>query len=415
MNFRNFFGQFFNDSYFCGLDIGSRKIKACLFFVRNPQDLDLLAVSELDTKGFQDTSVNDISEFSSAIGSALDILVKKTQIRFRDVYLSIGGDLVETRPSRAVIPLAERGNKVITLHDIDRVRSQARILGVRLDDDVLHDFVQQFRVDDVNIALNPLGLYGRKLEVESLLAVTNVTRMRNISKAVKQAGFEVNKIFFGAHVLSEALLDKRQRLDGAVLVDLGARSTQVLVYKDGLLKNYVRADFGGEDMTLRIAQTLGVARDLAEDIKRSYARVSEAKSSFEDEEILIKKEQSFVPVKRLLLNNTIETEVVRLVDLINGALRDAGISSQLKGGLVITGGGGLLPGLAERVESACGLSVRLGRPINGLNNAAAFCACTSVAETAYKGSGRYVFDSRKPEDWWQAFRSRLDEICNEYF
>jgi cell division protein FtsA len=420
MNIKKFIGQFFSDSYYCGLDIGSQKIKACLSRVKDSENLELLSVYEVDTRGFKETSVNDISEFSSAISTALDAVVKKTQVRFRDVSLGIGGDLIETRISRAVIPLAERGNKVITAQDVKAARRQARTLGVRLDEEAIHDFVQQFKVDDINIALNPVGLYGRKLEVEVLLVLVNITRLRNMAKAVKQAGFEVNDTFFSGQVLSDALLDRHSRSEGAVLVDCGARITQVLVFKEGLLKHYARGNFGGEDMTRKIAQALSISEPLAEDIKKSYARVQDvrlngAASPSSNEEILVKKDQAFVPVKRALLNQAIEDEVTRLIDFIRQAIEASGYKGQLRSRIVMVGGGALLPGLLERAELSIGMPVTLGRSISGLNNAAAFCTCTSVAESAYKGSARYVYDTRKPKDWIEAIRQRAEELSNEYF
>ncbi|NTV28468.1 MAG: cell division protein FtsA [Candidatus Omnitrophica bacterium] len=415
MKIGQFVGQFFKDIFFCGLDIGSQKVKACLGQVKDSNNLELLAVYEVDTRGFRDASVNDISAFSACIGSALDAVAKKAQVRFRDVYLGVGGDLVETRVSRAVIPLAERGNKVITPADVREARRQARLLGVRLDEDVLCDFVQQFRVDDVNIALNPVGLCGRKLEVEVMLVVAGNTRLRNITKAVKQAGFEVGNTFFNGQALADTVLSMQQKTDGIVLVDVGARSTQAMIFKEGLLKHYVKAATGCQEMTQGIADALNIGPDLAEDVKRSYVRVRDDKTMLKNDEILIKKDQAFVPVQRSVLSEAIEPQVVRLVEMIRGAVEASGYGNQLKGGMMMVGGGALLPGFLERVEGNLGMPVALGRGIAGLNNASSYCVCTSVAELAYKGSHRYQFDTRTAKDWMDAWKMKAEEICNEYF
>lgn len=411
---KRFLGEFFGDKYYGGLDIGTQKIKACLSRVHDAESLDLLAVYELDTKGFKDNSVNDISDFSSAIGATLDALVKKTQVRFRDVSISVGGDLIETRVSRAVIPLAERGNKLITEHDVRDVRRQACLLGAKLDEEVLCDFARYFKVDDINIALNPIGLYGRKLEVEVMLVVSNVTRLRNISKAVKQAGYEVNNVFFGGQVLADTLMDKKKRNDGSIMIDVGAKTTQVLVFKEGLLKHYAQIAFGGEDITRRIADLLGVSRELAEDIKKSYARVSDVATSSE-EEILIKKEKEFVPVRRAMLNDAVETEVQGLMIKVREAVELSGYADQLKGSVFMVGGCVLLPGFMERVERELKMPVSLGRNISGLSNSASYCTASSIAEVSYNGTLRYFLDTRKPKDWLSAFRGKIEELCNEYF
>jgi cell division protein FtsA len=412
---KQFIGEFLGGRNFCGIDIGSQKIKACLSVVQDKETLDLLAVYETETRGFSDTSVNDIGQFSSAIGTALDALIKKSQVRFRDVYLAVGGDMVDTRVSRAVLPLTERGNKLITEHDVRAARRQAVLLGVRLDEEVLCDFVRFFKVDDVDVALDPVGLYGRKLEVEITMVVSNNTRLRNIGKAVKQAGFEVNNVYYSAEALSQAVLSREQRQGGVMLVDAGARTTHILIFKEGLLKYETRIQSGGDEITRKIAGKLDIPFVLAEDIKKSYARVSETPSAESLEEILIKKDQAFVPVKRAVLNEVVDTEIAALIGHLRSAIRASGHAGQLKSGIVMAGGGTLIPGILERVEKDMLMPVVMGRSIQGLNNAASFCVVTSVAEFAYKGSARYVFDVRKPGDWWSAARGKLEELCNEYF
>jgi cell division protein FtsA len=416
MNKLQFFVSWlFKEKIFCGLDIGSQKIKAALSRVQDAVTLDLLAVNEVETRGLTNGSVNDLAAFSSAVGSALDGLTKKTKIRFRDVYLGLGGELVETRMSRALIPVTERGNKVIVPHDVKNARRQARLLGVRLEEEVICDFVRQFKVDDINIALNPVGLYGRKIEVETLITVVNMARLRNITKAIRQAGYEVNRTFFSGEALGIAVLDTRHRQEGSVLVDIGARKTAIFVFKDGLLKHFSSVLFGGERMTERVAQALNVPFALAEDVKRSYVRLSEIPGKAGHDEILIKKEQGLVPVKRADLNLAVAEEARALIEQIRQAILASGYEGQLKAGVVVAGGGALLTGLMEMMEAELKMPVVMARNIQGLNNASLYAVATSLAEAGYKGSLRYVFDTRKPKDWFDTLRSKIQELCNEYF
>lgn len=412
---KRLFSQFFKERVFCGLDIGSQKIKACLSLVQDAENLELLAVNEVDTRGLLDRSVNDIAELSSAVGAVCEGLTQKTKVRFHDLYLGIGGDLVEVRMSRAVVPLVERGNKVIVPSDVRMARRQARLLGVRLDEEVICDLVRQFKVDDVNIANNPVGLYGRKIEVETLLVVVNVTRLRNITKAIRQAGYEVNHIFYNGEVLAEAVLDKRHRSEGSVLVDLGAQKTAILVFKDGLLKHFSFAFFGGDTMTRHIAEKLTIPFDLAEDVKKTYIRLGDQAVPAGGDEILIKRDQEFVPVKRAMLTEIIDEDVRQFVEHVRDAIAASGYEGQIKSGIVMAGGGALLTGLMERVENSIGLPVTMARNIPGLNNSSLYSMATSLAEAGYKGSLRYVFDTRKPKDWFDVVKSKALELCNEYF
>ncbi len=416
-----FIGQFFGGQYYCGLDIGSSKIKASLNRVVDAQTLELLAVNEAETRGLAAASINDISEFSSCVSSAMDGVLRKTRIKVRDVHLGLGGEFIDTRASRALIPLVERGNKIVTVRDLNNARQQARMLGVRLDEEVVCDMVQQFKVDDVNIALNPVGLYGRKLEVETLLVLANITRLRNLTKAVHQAGFEVNDVHFNAWAATELMLDKRHRNDGCVFVDLGARTTIVLVFKEGLLKSFRKVEVGGEHMTQHIAAKLNIPFQLAEDIKKSYGRVSDGKidpgadALVSSEEILIKKDSGFVPVKRNALTVASEPDIRAISENICQAVTASGYEGQLKAGVVVVGGGSLLAGLMERMEHDTHMPVSLGRNIPGLNSAAIYCISTSLAEMGYKNTLRYKLDSQKPKDWIDGLKAKAEELSNEYF
>jgi len=416
-----FVGQFFGEQYYCGLDIGSSRVKASLNRVVDAQTLELLAVNEAETRGLAAASINDISDFSSCVSSVMDGVLRKTRIKIRDVHLGLGGEFIETRPSRALIPLVERGNKIVTSRDLQYARHQARMLGVRLDEEVVCDMVQQFKVDDVNIALNPVGLYGRKLEVETLLVLANITRLRNLTKAVQQAGFAVNDVHFNAWAATELMLDKRHRNDGCVFVDLGARTTIILVFKEGLLKSFRKVEVGGDLMTQHIALALNIPFQLAEDIKKSYGRVSDGKieitqdSVSSSEEILIKKDNGFVPVKRDALTFAIEPDIRAISAHICQAAEASGHQGQLKAGIVVVGGGSLLAGLMERMEHDAHMPVSIGRNIPGLNSAAVYCISTSLAEMGYKNTVRYKLDAQKPKDWMDAIRAKAEELSNEYF
>ena len=200
-----------------------------------------------------------------------------------------------------------------------------------------------------------------------------------------------------------------------MLVDIGARKTEIFVFKEGLLKHFSFALIGGERMTERVAQALKVTFALAEDVKRSYVRLSEVSGKTANDEILIKKEQGLVPVKRAELNQVVFEEARSLIEQIRQAIIASGYEGQLKAGVVVAGGGALLTGFMEMMEAELKMPVVMARNIQGLNNASLYAVATSLAEAGYRGSLRYVFDTRKPKDWFDVIGSKIQELCNEYF
>jgi len=130
-----------------------------------------------------------------------------------------------------------RGSKIISGRDVKKLNKHARLIGIKVEEELLHDLPQCYQVDDVSQAMNPLGLYGRKLGVRSLLVLTNVNRFRNIIKAINQAGFEVANFYFSSYASAGISLTDADRQDGAALVDIGSKITSVLVFHEGILND----------------------------------------------------------------------------------------------------------------------------------------------------------------------------------
>lgn len=400
---------------FCGLDIGSQRIKASLIKARGVDEIDILGISEVPTRGFQNSSVTDLSELSESIYQAIQGLTQKTSVKLKEVQLGAGRDLVETRISRTVIPLVDRGTKVITQSDVKNVNHQACLLGVKMDEDLLHNFSQYYCVDDVNTAMNPVGLYGRKLEVNLFLVIAHAIRMKNIIKAVNQAGYEVANIFFTSFVSSEASLKNAVKREGCALVDIGSSMADVLIFKDGYLRYRNMTNLGGDHITQTISDRLTLSFGLAEDIKKSYAIA--LNTEVKKEEILVKKETGYIPIKREVVCRAIEPEVTKVVEFIQEAIRASQMSAQLNAGIVMLGGGSLLPGLIERIEGATNFSVRLGRIQNSnkINNTAIFAACIGLAQGGVKKIWGNSFSVEGPVNWLRSFSNKVSELYQEYF
>ena len=186
------------DKYFCGLDIGSQSVKASIVKFSDAAHPELLGVYESQTVGFKNASVSDLADLSECIHLTISGLIKKTGVKLKDVQLGVGGEVIEIRHGAAVLPLMDKGSKIITHHDIKKIQTQAQLLGIKMDEVVLHDFPQYYKVDDTNTALNPVGLYGRKLEIKTLLMVVNNNLLKNLTKAVNQAGYDVANLFFSS-------------------------------------------------------------------------------------------------------------------------------------------------------------------------------------------------------------------------
>ena len=409
------FATIMGEKFFCGLDVGSQQLKASLVKVRRGH-FELLGVYAAATLGLKKSSVRDLGDLTECIKLTVDGLAQKTGVKIKDLQLGIGGELIESRRSHAVIPLLESGNKAITRLDIKRVIQQARLLGIKLDEEVTHDFPQIFMVDGLNRTSNPTGIYGRKLEVDLLLLICHTLQTSSIIKAVNQAGYEVANLFFTSYASCEVSLNEKNKTDGCALIDIGAGATDVLIFKDGVLRCVENIPLGGEQATSHIANHLQLSFDLAEDIKKSYGMALSVEGE-KDEEILVKNESGYFRIKREMIYQVIEPEITKLVSaieqLIKGPLYD-----ELKAGIIMVGGGSLLPGLIERIERNIKLPVSIGTmniANTQLNNSAIFTAAVGLAQMGLTKTFAYTLSTRNPTNWFKNIPNRLRELYQEYF
>ena len=399
--------------YFCGLDIGVYSIKACLVKAADEQNLDLLGVLEIPTIGFKDASVSDLTELADGISRAVNGVCQKFSVKVSSVHLGISSEALNVRRSSAVIPLVDSGTKVINRSDIKKVDHQAKLLGTGLEEEAIHYIPLSYRVDDVHIATNPFGLYGRKLESNLLLLLINSNRLRNIVKSIHQAGFEVANVSLSSFAASSVAIDDGLKNQGCVLVDIGANMTTVLFFKDGMLGDIQSIPWGGHYLTQSLAERLSLAIDLAEDIKKAHA-VASNQTVPETGEILIKREKDYLPIRKEAVCAAVNWEVENLLTHLETVIQGSPLFHEINGGVVMVGGGSLLPGLMERIEGRLKMPVSLG-VTKGLNHAALFAGAIGLAQKSLERNLQDTVDFKTPLDIKNKIFDRVRELCQEYF
>jgi len=403
----------------CGLDVGAQRVKASFLRCTHDRSPEIVGVSQVSTRGLKKSSVSDLRELSDCINRVLSGLAEKAKVKVKDVHLGLGGHFIHSRKTHAVIPLADRGSKVITSFDIKKINHQACLLGINLDEKMIHEFPIQYIVDGFNMAANPLGLYGRKLEASILMAVAQNNLVNNVYKAVQQAGFEVASTAFSSLCAAEASLLDEERQKGCVFIDMGAQSTDVLMFKDGLLKNFTILNIGGDQLTEEISRGLNLPFDLSEEIKRSYAMVlpDEGAQTIKGE-ILVKRETGYVTIDRSNVCNITTPWAMGLVDKIRQLVHQVDLEHHLLSGIVVGGGGALLSGLIEHIEKKLSVSTQLAKlhlESKHLNNPAVYAASIGLASRVSQETFSALFSLRSQSSFFQKTKIRLRELYQEYF
>ncbi len=347
------------NNYICALDIGSSKIASVVAEVKRKRIANIFFES-MPSRGIKKGIIIDSTEAIGCIGKVLKNLKSKSGINIKSVYTNISGLEVATKHSQAIIPLAERGNKVITLSDIQNVNEQARILAANLEEDIIHQMPFGYTIDSRSNILNPLGLYSHRLEVDLYLVCAKLSSMQSITRVINQAGYEIKSLFFTGLATSKIVFGAEFKAGVNVLCDIGSDIAELLIFKEGLLCDIIILSLGGDEITAELSNTLKIPLDLAEDTKRSSGIISDYSQVKEDKEILVKRDNIYKPIKQRQVCEIITAKTKLICENLKDVL-DKKIDLSQVNNFVVVGRAALLDGFLEMLENTLGTAVNIGR------------------------------------------------------
>jgi len=433
------------NNYICALDLGSSKIASVVAEIKRKRIANIFFES-IPSRGIKKGVIIDSTEVIGSIGKILKRLKIKSGINIKSIYTNISGTDVVTKHSRAIIPLAERGNKVITLSDIRKVNEQARILAASLEEDIIHQIPFSYTIDSRSNILNPLGLYSHSLEVDLYLVCAKLSSIQSLTRVINQAGYEIKNLFFSGLATSNVVFDKEFQVgvnpvtgddSGGtnfskginILCDIGSDIIELLIFKDGSLCDIAILALGGDDITAELSNSLKMPFDLAEDTKRSYGIIGKQSQVKEDKEILVKKDNIYKPIKQRLVSEIITAKTKLICENLKDTL-DKKIDLSQVDNFVTVGRTILLEGFLEMLENTLETSVKIGRItdphisslVNKDNNLSGqryltYITCLGMLSEALKGKQPQTLPVNQPAPKNPFLRAinRFKEVYEEYF
>jgi len=346
-------------NYICGMDIGSSKISAVLAKLDRKR-ISSFYFGTVDSKGVSSGAVVDSVELTACIERLLKKIKAESGVNIKMVCVNISGQDLVVKHSRAILPLAERGNKVITLSDIYKANDMARVLGSSLEEEVIHQMPYSYAIDSKSDIVNPLGLYSHRLESDMLLICAKMSSVQSMVRAVSQAGYGVSDLFFSGIATAKAVFGKDIKDGINAVCDIGSDITELLIFHGGRLKAVEVLPCGGNDLTRGISEALKIPFDLAEEVKRSHSSIGDPGLIDENKEILIKKDSVYKPIKQKIVSEIVTAKARELCENIKASVEKTMPAGKLDN-FIVTGRTVLLDGLIEALEANLGVAVKLGR------------------------------------------------------
>lgn len=320
----------------------------------------IMGVGTSPMAGMQKGVITDVDEAVAAVGKALDVAERVSGMPIERAYVSINGSHLTSQNSRGVIAVS-RADGEITSDDVARVINAAQAISLPSNREILHVLPQNFIVDGQEHINDPVGMTGVRLEVETHIIEGSAPFIKNLTKVINQAGVHIEDFVFAPLAAATAILDKRQKDLGVVLVDLGAGTTSLVVYEEKVLLHTAVLPVGSAHITNDIAIGLRTGIDIAEAIKITHGTClpEQVKAN---EMVVIESETEHDSVSRQEVANIISARTEEILTFIDRELKRIGRSGLLPAGVILTGGGAGLPGIVELGKRRLRLPVRIGRP-----------------------------------------------------
>jgi cell division protein FtsA len=344
------------------VDVGSAK--TCVIVTEvNDYALRYRGHGISDSRGMRKGVVADLDKAVGAIKQAVEEAENMAQAPVEHAIVGVAGSHIRGVNSHGGISLGSRSREV-SREDVRQAVEKARSINMPEDREALHLLPQEFILDGQGGVRDPAGLMGRKLEVRVHIVTASATATQNVVTALNRAGVHVDDTVFEALACADSVLQTDERELGVCLVDIGAGSSDLIVYYEGVVIHTGAIPIGGDHFTNDVGVGFRTPLPDAESIKKMFgcAIVTRIPEGNEIEVPSVGDRPARMMQQRML-GEILEPRGRELMEMLRDHLRHAGMDELLGAGLVFTGGGSRLNGLLEVAEDILRRPVRQGYPV----------------------------------------------------
>lgn len=348
-----------------GLDIGTTKIVAMIGRQNEYGKVEILGIGKSKSLGVHRGVVNNITQTIQSIQQAVQEAEADSGVKIEDVVVGIAGQHIRSLQHSDYIT-RNNSDEVISDKDIDILCNQVHKLVMLPGEEIIHVLPQEYKVDGQAEITEPIGMYGGRLEANFHVVVGQISSIRNIGRCVKSSGLELAGVTLEPLASANAVLSQEEKEAGVALIDIGGGTTDLAIFKDGIIRHTAVIPFGGNVITEDIKEGCSIIEKQAELLKVKFGSAWPGENK--DNEIvsipgLRGREPKEITLKNL--SKVIHFRVVEIIEQVYLEIKNYGHEEQKKkliAGIVITGGGAQLKHLKQLVEYITGMDTRIGYP-----------------------------------------------------
>lgn len=358
--------------HFVGLDIGTSTVRCVIGMLDDEESLtpSVIGYGSATNSGMRKGVVSHIEDVAQAIIQAVSEAERISGVKVSSATVNINGAHVKGVNSRGVIAIST-ANREISVEDRVRAEEAATIIQLPPNRDIIQVFAKSYRLDGQESIKDPVGMHGVRLEVDTHIITVSTPAIKSLDGALDRAQISPLHHTVSSLAAAEAVLNRQQRESGTVVLDIGAATTNLVVFEDGEVQHVAVIPIGGIHMTNDLAIGLRTDLDIAEAVKLQHGSLKEGAKTHKI--IRVRHDGREYEFDLAELHMILEARVEELFEYVDKELKRINKSGKLPGGAVIVGGVAELPGLAEYAKEELALPARVGKllSVGGISDAIA--------------------------------------------
>ena len=348
-----------------GVDIGTTKVATTVAEVNHHGQIEILGAASVPSAGLKKGIVVNMDATVAGIRASIERAASVAGAEIGSVVINVTGEHISSLNSRAIVSI-KREDREITQDDVGRVLDESKRIVLPPEREIIHAIPRGFSIDGQDGIRDPVGMNGSRLEVETHIVTGASSFLQNLTKCVQRAGREIEDRVHQPIATGMAVVLQAEKDMGVVLIDIGGGTTDVAIFIGGEISYSALVPVGGNHISQDIATLLPTSPEEAERVKIKYGCAMMSLANDEetfDVTRLGTSESATLPRKEVLAQ-IIEPRCEEIFSMIKQHIYKSGFAEMLPAGVVITGGGALMPGMLDVAERVLEMRVRLGKAMD---------------------------------------------------
>lgn len=348
----------FAEKMVVSIDVGTTKICVLVAQVIDKEHIQIIGIGKAPCQGLKKGVVVDVQKTIASIKAAVKEAELMANVTINTAAIGISGGHIQSINSHGMVPIKQGQVKQL---DITNVMNAARAFAIPEGMQVLHVLPQYFLIDSREKVHNPLNMHGIRLEVQAHVIMGAIASVQNLMQCCQMAGVKVTDIILEQLASADAVLSDDERELGVAMLDIGGGTSDLALYQHGNIRHTFVLPVAGNHFTNDVAMGLRTTIKDAERIKKDYGSVNPGPLE-QDHYIeldMVQGDQTQL-ILQSELRAILHSRAQELLCLIQEEIINHNLQSLMPAGLVLTGGGSLLPGMQELAHQIFQTPVRIG-------------------------------------------------------